>query len=260
MKMDAELMIGTPGAGGVAAESGMSGYRVTSGNWEVLDEEKFGEIKEKNEASTLPLLRKVEKFRRNANRVVSSTKIGRLYLIVMTILSILSTIQYIRSTENLSSDKTQSDKYWEIQLSVFFAVDWCLRLFLSDHRSVFLKSPLSVIDVLTCIPIWTTYHRDYLITQGDVNIDHPKEAIFFILYLLSTTRVLRSYRIASLLHAYCRNAVDEFLVDFGVFVLMMILFFSSAMQFIEFDVQPRSFQTWMYWTVVTISTVGYGGT
>ena len=104
------------------------------------------------------------------------------------------------------------------------------------------------------IPFFITYASEL----PNVNyIRTFREAGLYAAFAMNTTRILRALRIRHKL-AKIQDAVERFLGELVLSVIVMILFFASVMQFLEFTYQPHAYHTWMYYIWVTISTVGYG--
>ena len=112
----------------------------------------------------------------------------------------------------------------------------------------------SIIDLMTVIPICVTYGY----RLPDVNYIHTvPTALLYTVFAMNTTQILRALRIRRKL-ARIQDAVERFMGELLLAVIVMILFFASVMQFLEFTYQPNDYHTWMYYIWVTISTVGYG--
>ena len=88
-------------------------------------------------------------------------------------------------------------------------------------------------------------------------ITNFSDAMLYTAFGMNTTRILRAVRIRRKL-AKIEDAVEQFMGELVLSVIVMILFFASVMQFLEFTYQPHTYHTWMYYIWVTISTVGYG--
>ena len=107
---------------------------------------------------------------------------------------------------------------------------------------------------MTVIPIYVTYGYDL----PNVNYIHTfATAMLYCAFAMNTTRILRALRIRRKL-AKVQDAVERFMGELVLSVIVMILFFASVMQFLEYTYQPHDYHTWMYYIWVTISTVGYG--
>lgn len=111
-----------------------------------------------------------------------------------------------------------------------------------------------MVDLMTVIPIFVTYGQDL----PNVNyIYTAREAFLYTAFAMNTTRILRALRIRRKL-AKVQDAVERFMGELVLSIIVMILFFASVMQFLEYTYQPHAYHTWMYYIWVTISTVGYG--
>lgn len=104
------------------------------------------------------------------------------------------------------------------------------------------------------IPIYATYGREL----PDVSrINTLRDAALYTMFALSTTRILRAMRVRRKF-AYIEDKVDQYIAEISLNIIVMILFFAAAIQFIEFEYQDNDFHTWIWYIWVTISTVGYG--
>jgi potassium large conductance calcium-activated channel subfamily M alpha protein 1 len=111
-----------------------------------------------------------------------------------------------------------------------------------------------MVDVLTVIPIFVTFGTE----MPNVNYVYTaRDGFLYAAYAMNTTRILRALRIRRKL-AKIEDAVERFMGELLLSIIVMILFFASVMQFLEYTYQPHTYHTWMYYIWVTISTVGYG--
>ena len=111
-----------------------------------------------------------------------------------------------------------------------------------------------MVDILTVIPIWATINQTEPIVD---EVYTATDGVMYILFLMNTTRVLRALRINRKL-SNIKDAVNRSMGDIILVVIMMILFFAAVMQFLEESYQSLPYHTWMYYVLVTITTVGYG--
>jgi len=111
-----------------------------------------------------------------------------------------------------------------------------------------------MVDLLTVIPIWVTRTREP-IAYPDV---HTADEIFtYILFGLSTTRVLRALR----LHRRFSQNVDEVkrtLTTMALIIVVMLMFNAAVMQYLDDHLQPLPYHTWLYFAWIETATVGYG--
>jgi hypothetical protein len=129
------------------------------------------------------------------------------------------------------------------------------------------------------IPIWLTY---FLFEKG-INFQHIStfsDAMNYFLHAAYTLRILRGLRLHKKI-LLLEDEVNRFLCQMLLSIVTMILFGSNIlfgfildipdfspvispltdaalMQYLERQNQPYVFHVWVYYIVVTISTVGYG--
>lgn len=229
----------------------------------IFDNTSFSTLMDKtssknNDAEQIPW---IEGVRIRLKKFVVASFFGQIYVNTLLILSVLSCFQYIYQTYLDESNK--NDKYIldifgvvELFLAGLFAFDWCLWLFLADHRVEQLLSFFALVDFTTVIPIWITFFV-FPDPVGYDEIAGLADAINYMLYGAYTLRILRALRVHRKL-VFIEDEVQRFLSQMALSVLTMILFDAAIMQYLELQEQKLDFHTWMYFLVVSISTVGYG--
>ena len=208
-----------------------------------------------NETET-PLM---EVVRLRLKKLVATTFVGKMYVNALLVLSVLSCAQYIYQTyldEERDKKLLQFFSFLELFLAALFAFDWCLWLFLADHRLEQFLSFFAMVDFTTVIPIWLTY---FVFTNPVEygSISNFDDAMNYFLRGMYTLRILRALRVHRVL-IYIEDEVTRFLSQMALSIITMILFDAAIMQYLEVHEQNFEFHTWMYFLVVSISTVGYG--
>ena len=201
----------------------------------------------------------VEIIRLKLKKLVATTFIGKLYVNILLVLSVLSCGQYIYQTyldEEADKELLAVFSVVELFLAGLFAFDWCLWLFLADHRLEQFLSFFAMVDFATVIPIWLTF---FVYTKS---VEYPEITSFYdgmnyFLRGMYTLRILRALRVHRKL-IYIDDEVRRFLSQMALSIITMILFDSAIMQYLELHEQKYEFHVWMYFLVVSISTVGYG--
>ena len=149
----------------------------------------------------------------------------------------------------------------EIISVVFFTIEYMLRAWVSNlHRTYnhavlgrvkYMLSPIAIIDLLAILPF-------YLILVFPIDFKFITILRFFRLL-----RVFKLKRYSKALHTLWHVIVDkkEELVITFVTILGLLIVSSSLMYYIEHNSQPELFSSIpasMWWSVSTLTTVGYG--
>ena len=149
----------------------------------------------------------------------------------------------------------------EIISVVFFTIEYVLRVWVSNlHRTYnhavlgrvkYMLSPIAIIDLLAILPF-------YLILVFPIDFKFITILRFFRLL-----RVFKLKRYSKALHTLWHVIVDkkEELVITFVTILGLLIVSSSLMYYIEHNSQPELFSSIpasMWWSVSTLTTVGYG--
>jgi len=178
-----------------------------------------------------------------------SGKLFDLVLIYTILFSVLIVI--LDSVDVLSTNYGLFFRVTEWVLTIFFTIEYAIRIYCSPNRWRYIFSYYGIVDLLAIIPSYLS-----LFVSG----------ISYLL-IIRLLRVLRIFRILKLVQ-YLREAnvlmrslamAKRKIFLFFSFVVVLATIFGSLMFIIEgpengFTSIPKS----IYWTIVTITTVGYG--
>lgn len=197
---------------------------------------------------------KIEFVRLKLKKLVNNSIPGFLYTNIMLSLSIFSCLEFIVETYIIDEEINLYLEQLEVFMATIFSFDWFLNFFIADHKLIFISSFFSMVDLLTVLPIYFTYGKTVPLLD---DLDNFNDYILYVMFFFSTTRILRALRLHRKL-IFVSDAVSRCLFDITLTLTVMILFNSAVMQYFDVTEQSLQFHDWMYFVIVTISTVGFG--
>jgi hypothetical protein len=220
---------------------------------------KVSEVLDKNEVHSDEVPNYFEIVRMELKKKLTNSSVAFHYENFFAIISIASCLEFIYHTyfDNNNPDFNRENYNMaslEIVFACIFMMDWFLQLFLADHAPLYIRSFSSVVDMSIFISTIATYGKDSrlygnLITATDV--------VMYFLFGLRTVRILRTLCCLKKLNRI-EDAVSRFIGEISLSGTIILLFFAALMQYLEEEIQPFMFHTWIYYMWVTMATVGYG--
>lgn len=170
---------------------------------------------------------------------------------ISSLFIVVSVTQFCLGTmESIKDNKTATDTLCILDkvTSVWFTIEFILRLLCCPKLWMFIKNPLNWIDVLALLPFYLC------------KCDECPASWLVVMRTLRIFKILSlSFTFKILLHTLVASKHELFLVC--VSLLVPIILFASLIYFAEnetnremFPSVPESF----WWAIVTVTTLGYG--
>lgn len=178
------------------------------------------------------------------------TKWGRVFDLVIQALIVVSLVSFtVETLPDLSPASKKVLELIELVTVLVFTAEYLLRLLMADSKLGFAFSFFGMIDLLAFLPFYFAPGLDLRAVR----------AFRFL-------RLFRAFKLARYSKAMQRfakafdMAKEEILLFFAVAVLM-IYFSAVGIYYFEHEAQPEKFASVihsMWWSICTLTTVGYG--
>jgi voltage-gated potassium channel len=183
-----------------------------------------------------------------------ATAHGKRFMLAIQFLIVVSITSFTLETLPGRSDLFYLILTWlEVVTIGIFTLEYILRLLVSEQRLKFVMSFWGVVDLLSIVPFYI-----FLLIGFD---SRPLKA----LRMLRLLRLFKIFRYNKSIHRFKRalSIAKDDLVLFGATALIMIYLSGVGVYFLENERQPEQFSSILdgvWWSIVTLTTVGYGDT
>tara|TARA_Y100001970_G_scaffold197704_1_gene240500 strand:- start:249 stop:950 length:702 start_codon:yes stop_codon:yes gene_type:complete len=180
----------------------------------------------------------------------TDTSAGRNFDLFIQFFIIVSLVSFtVETIEELSVNTKLILNWIEVGTVSIFSVEYLLRIWLTDKKLAYIFSFFGIIDLVAILPF-------YLSTGVDLRS-------------IRVLRLMRLFRILKLAHysdaittfQNAFNHIKRELVVFGSFSLLILYIASVGIYIFEHEAQPEAFGSifdCLWWSIVTLTTVGYG--
>jgi voltage-gated potassium channel len=180
----------------------------------------------------------------------NTSKKGKVFDFIIQALIFLSLIAFsIETLPNLPEWIINLLKAFETFCIYIFLAEYVLRVFVSKKPFNYIFSFYGIIDFLAIAPYFISSFVDLRFLRA-----FRVFRIFRVLKLVRYNKAIRRVSIAA-------KEVKEEVALFLIATLILIFIVSAGIYFFENEAQPDKFQSVfhsMWWTIVTLTTVGYG--
>lgn len=178
------------------------------------------------------------------------SKAGLYFDYFIQILILISIITFsIETIPDLSDSDLKILHYIELICVVIFSFEYIVRLVLAPKKIAFIFSFYGIIDLLAILPFYLSFGIDLRSVR--------------VLRFLRLFRLIKLARYNSALYRFSLafKLIRQDLIMFGAVAIVLIYISAVGIYYFEHSAQPEVFSSIfssLWWSVITLTTVGYG--
>jgi voltage-gated potassium channel len=155
----------------------------------------------------------------------------------------------LETLPNLDQSTKSFLRYSEITIVVIFTIEYIVRVYLSKNRIRFIFTFYGLIDLMAILPFYLALAVDFRTLR--------------LVRLLRLVRILKLARYNSALQRFAKALflVKEELIIFTIASFVVLYLSAVGIYHFEHAAQPEVFRSifdCLWWSVATLTTVGYG--
>lgn len=178
------------------------------------------------------------------------TRAGRAFDLVIQLLILVTLVTFsIETLPNLSQSARRYLGWIEAVTVAIFTVEYLVRLVVADRKAKFAFSFFGIVDLFAILPFYLAIGMDLRAIRA-----------FRFLRLFRTLKIVRYSKAIKRFHRAFVIAKEE-LVLFLAVTLLLLYFSAVGIYYFENEAQPETFASVfhsLWWSVATLTTVGYG--
>ena len=184
--------------------------------------------------------------------IVDSNKTvqGRIFAYFIQFLILLSVVTFsIETLPNLTEQQIEILHKIELFCVIVFTAEYFARIYVAQNKPKFIFSFFGIIDLLAILPFYLSFGFDLK-----------------SLRLLRMFRLFRLFKMARYNRAMANFikamvSAKEQIILFMLLTIVLIYFSAVGIYYFEHEAQPQHFSSVfesLWWSIVTLTTVGYG--
>lgn len=173
--------------------------------------------------------------------------LGKVISFFLVILIAVSIFFFIIETTAWGAPYHHYFHQFDLFVITVFAIEYLIRVYLAPRKLEFVASPLAIIDLLVIASFYIALTNFTFLRS------------FRVLKILQLLKIFRYSETLTAFFKSFKNYRDEFRI-FSVSLMVALIIGASGLYYLEREVNPQlaTIPDAMWWSVVTVSTVGYG--
>jgi voltage-gated potassium channel len=180
----------------------------------------------------------------------NTTRAGRIFDLCIQVLILFSILSFTLETMPSVSDEVKRTLHvLDIICLIVFSLEYILRIVVADKPIQYATSFFGIIDLMAIAPFYLA-----------LGLDLRAVRLFRVMKIFRTFKIARYSKAIERFGRAFKVAKEEIIL-FSIMTLILLYISSVGIYYFEHAVQPEKFASIvdsMWWSVATLTTVGYG--